>query len=504
MWAVQNRMSDVPDRLPFEIADRLTAGPPAIQRYREPDSPVLVVASKKSGTVRPFVRLSPEDLHLYQALVDRLAPVIEVGIAPRTKVFGYRQTTEGEDDPFAGSPGWRDFQESARLLTESSNGSHVLKADISGFYMNIDHDFLVGSLKDLGADPLLAGDLAALLNSWKKSGIHGLPQGVPASGPLANAYLATLDELLADQMYIRYMDDFYVFTGSYDECRKLQDAIEQKLYSAGLTLSSEKTRILKSSTLRKQLPTAGEKLDAEAEGRMDAIQDLLYETQWDEYGPADEMPEPAEVEESVLEDALDLALEQIESGEVTSETQPALIECFRRLGRSKNDRALMSIAPVINRFPGIIRHALFYAAEFAASNEEAVEAAFADAIEGERFHRDQEWIQISAAALQLPEKFSVPVASRFGEISEEGDHPTLVRARALLAWGMHSPMDDFERSMNFWRTADSKWRHYAVVAIQSKDRSARDQQFNLWAAADEELRPLIEMVRQEKIGWRKL
>ena len=87
---------DLPDRLPFEVMARLygEAGPPL--RHEHHLAPVtLVMSSKKSGTTRPFVRLDPVDVLLYQALVDALAEDIERSLPSRDKVFAYRQALDG-------------------------------------------------------------------------------------------------------------------------------------------------------------------------------------------------------------------------------------------------------------------------------------------------------------------------------------------------------------------------------------------------------------------------
>src|SRR5258708_8884397 len=88
-WA-RSRGMDVPDRLPYGVLDRLhgDAGP-ELRPHHEPQRAQLVISSKKSGTVRPFVRVRPRDLILYQALVDRLAPAIESALPPHRLVGAY-------------------------------------------------------------------------------------------------------------------------------------------------------------------------------------------------------------------------------------------------------------------------------------------------------------------------------------------------------------------------------------------------------------------------------
>jgi hypothetical protein len=75
------RFPDASDRLPFESVDRIYGGPPALSAEHQLRPLVTVMATKGSGTARPFVSLSPTDLLLYQALVNVLAIAIEE--APR-------------------------------------------------------------------------------------------------------------------------------------------------------------------------------------------------------------------------------------------------------------------------------------------------------------------------------------------------------------------------------------------------------------------------------------
>lgn len=81
------RFIDVPDRLPFEILDRLTEHRLSLRADHHLRPVHTVMATKGSGTVRPFARLSPLDLLLYQALVDALAPDIEAALGRHDRVF---------------------------------------------------------------------------------------------------------------------------------------------------------------------------------------------------------------------------------------------------------------------------------------------------------------------------------------------------------------------------------------------------------------------------------
>ena len=120
------RFIDVPDRLPFEVMDRLSSHAPTLSSPHHLRPVTTVMASKGTGTVRPFVRLSPYDLLLYQALVDALADDIEAALGSREKVFAYRMGGVTDDDPFSGSPKWFDFIASVRGILQSGRYSHAL------------------------------------------------------------------------------------------------------------------------------------------------------------------------------------------------------------------------------------------------------------------------------------------------------------------------------------------------------------------------------------------
>lgn len=212
---------DVPDRLPFEVLDRLADGCPELSGDHHLRPVATVMATKGSGTVRPFVRLSPLDLLLYQALVDAVAADLEAALGPRDRVFAYRLDTTGGDDPFAESPRWDDFLMSVREALSTGRHSHVLSGDIASYYVYIDIDELERRLLEVCSNAVAVRDLGDLLRGFQHLGVRGLPQGVPPSSPLGNFYLASLDQAIESWGYEhrRYMDDF----GSLHDPSKRRD-----------------------------------------------------------------------------------------------------------------------------------------------------------------------------------------------------------------------------------------------------------------------------------------
>jgi hypothetical protein len=209
-WA-QGGRRDLRDRLPFETMARIykASGPPLPKSTFHVAPVTLVIGSKKSGTSRPFARISTVDTLLYQALVDRLAADIEAALAPRDVVFAYRQNLDGDDDAFAGAPMREDYEREAREMLESFEHGHgyAITADIAGHFLHVDIDELERLLYEVSNESDVVRDLAALLRAWQALGIRGLPQGVRPSSPLGNLYLAPLDRLLLAEgvRYVRWM-----------------------------------------------------------------------------------------------------------------------------------------------------------------------------------------------------------------------------------------------------------------------------------------------------------
>lgn len=145
-------------------------------------------------------------------------------------------------------------------LSRTASAEWVLDADISGFFDNINHEWLLAHV------PMNK----RVLQQWLKAGfiekrsLHrtekGTPQGGPISPTLANITLNGLETGLlrhvvtqlgtrglksAKVNVVRYADDFVV-TGSSKELLEtvVKPWIEQFLRERGLSLSTEKTRIV--------------------------------------------------------------------------------------------------------------------------------------------------------------------------------------------------------------------------------------------------------------------
>ena len=137
----------------------------------------------------------------------------------------------------------------------------VVDMDITKFFDMVDHECMMECLKQRVADPSLLRIIARFL----KAGVmeegkyletdKGTPQGGLLSPILANIYLHyALDlwfekevkkQLKGFAQLIRYADDFIVCFQYGSEARAFGKALRERLAKFGLTISEEKSRIIK-------------------------------------------------------------------------------------------------------------------------------------------------------------------------------------------------------------------------------------------------------------------
>ncbi len=128
--------------------------------------------------------------------------------------------------------------------------THVLDADIKGFFDNLPHEVIMTALRAEVAD----GNILGLVERFLKAGVMeegvfqptrlGTPQGGVISPLLANIALNSLDWLLHEHgvRFVRYADDFVVLGQTEAQVQEAHTLVQQHLTSLGLTLSAEKTK----------------------------------------------------------------------------------------------------------------------------------------------------------------------------------------------------------------------------------------------------------------------
>lgn len=159
---------------------------------------------------------------------------------------------------------------------------YVIDADIKGFFDNIDHDWLIKMLSLRIRD----NAFLRLIGKWLKAGIldtdgkvihpgTGTPQGGIVSPVLANIYLHYVLDLWYEKVvkprsgnsYLcRYADDFVCLFRYREDAERFYRELPERLGKFGLSISEEKTRIVRFS-----------KIDMQAQSRFDF---LGFEFRW--------------------------------------------------------------------------------------------------------------------------------------------------------------------------------------------------------------------------------
>ncbi|MCF7948440.1 MAG: reverse transcriptase/maturase family protein [Spirochaetia bacterium] len=143
------------------------------------------------------------------------------------------------------------LREVKQMVRSRSNSfpknKYVLKADIKSYFPSIAHDVL----KTQYRRTIRCRNTLWLMDTIVDSGMignRGLPIGYLTSQLYANIYLDQLDHFITDELgigqYIRYMDDFLIFSDDKDWLKHIRDVIEEYLNSVLLLDLNPKTQVI--------------------------------------------------------------------------------------------------------------------------------------------------------------------------------------------------------------------------------------------------------------------
>jgi RNA-directed DNA polymerase len=214
-----------------ELGEALRSGSYRAQPVKRVEIP------KGDGRTRPLGIPVVKDRIVQTAVKLVIEPIFEARFRPES--YGFRP-----------GRGCRDALGAVDQLIKAGF-SHVVDADLEGYFDSIPHERLMARVEEQISD----GRVLGLLRSWLDQDIlqglerwrptSGTPQGAVISPLLANIYLHRLDELMAAQgnRMVRYADDFVVLCQSREEAEAALAAIDRWVAAEGLRLHPQKTHV---------------------------------------------------------------------------------------------------------------------------------------------------------------------------------------------------------------------------------------------------------------------
>ena len=189
-------------------------------------------------------QLDPLDSLFYAAMVYEMAASIEGARLPPDVACSYRFEPSSEGDFYPRDSGWRAYAGRSRELANTY--AYILYVDIADFYNQVNHHRVGGSLETFGIASSRARSVEKFLARFTAKQSRGLPVGPSGSHLLAEACLTDIDSFLkrADFPFVRYSDDFRIFSDSTAELTGLLQELTRLLYANhGLALQTGKTEI---------------------------------------------------------------------------------------------------------------------------------------------------------------------------------------------------------------------------------------------------------------------
>ncbi len=216
---------------------------------RFPNIPILpsrrFIVPKSSLSYRQITQLHPQDTILLTAALYQFGRGIEVRRLPKHIVYSHRFSPGPRHELYGSKSYWTAFWNTAKHM--SSSYACVLTCDIADFYNQVYHHTIENQLHESGFPNAITKWINKLLGSTTAGVSRGIPIGPHATHLLAECSLIPIDESLRTHgiVFIRYVDDFVVFSDSWDGAREALFVIAKALdKQQRLILQHSKTRIM--------------------------------------------------------------------------------------------------------------------------------------------------------------------------------------------------------------------------------------------------------------------
>lgn len=239
-----------------------------------------LLAPKGRYAFRVVTQLDPLDFLVYAALIREIAKDIESIRVPVSSnvVFSYRLSPSKDGQLFDPTIGYDTFLKRSAEMLDDKKISHVALADIADFYPRIYHHRLENALSNATLRSQHVTAIMKLLSGWNGTETFGIPVGNAPSRVLAEVTISDVDEaLLASGInFIRYNDDYRIFTKNHGEAYRALAFLAEVLYrNHGLTLQPQKTHVLSTKEFRTRYLSTPE--EREIDSLYDKFQKLIKE-----------------------------------------------------------------------------------------------------------------------------------------------------------------------------------------------------------------------------------
>jgi len=286
----------------------------------------------------------------FLASVLSISEKIEASRLPKDSVYSYRvKKNKKSYEIFDSDLGWVQFMKASIELSEVYE--FVTSCDVSEFYPRINHHRLENALKHVAGDTPYPYRIMSFLSNFSNTNSYGLPIGGPAARILSELTINQIDKLLLSSgvKFVRFADDFHLFTKSREEAYRALVFLSEKLYvNQGLTLQKSKTRIMSSAEFRatnpvRDLKSQGEiqQEGEEAASRHSRNRLLQFSLRFDPYSPNAEEDYERLKSEIAKFDVIGLLKSELAKSRVHIALSKKLVSAIKFLeGKTRSDAIL--------------------------------------------------------------------------------------------------------------------------------------------------------------------
>jgi hypothetical protein len=299
-------------------------------------------SSKQGFHLRRTVKLDPvAELFIYD-LIYRNRLLFRKDFRDTRRSFGYR-FENGE--PVSPTKSYAAFK--AAITDATQRHEYLVKFDIAAYFNSIYHHDLVQWFSEVGASTDDVGHFGQFLREVNSGrSVDCLPHGIHPCKLVGSEFLKFVDNSmrLKSDVLLRFMDDFYLFSGSEDVINADFVQIQQLLGEKGLSLNPAKT----------SYETEGQDLAK----KIDEMKVSLLKVRRFVIEVSGEAVHDEEVEEEPLSgEQVDYLLSLLKNPDIDE----ADAELVLVLLRDHGEDVVPELAEFLRRFPGLSRNVYHFA-----------------------------------------------------------------------------------------------------------------------------------------------